>query len=98
MYAASKAGVESLTRALAGELRDKQVRINVVAPGGFTSEYYKENYPDWKEKLDRGQIFTTEDMTNIVMFLLDEKSRAINGETIIADGDVFTVRSSSSNW
>ena len=98
MYAAAKAAVESLTRALAAELRSKNVRINAIAPGGFTSEWYQAHNPNWKEKLERGQIFTPEDMANIVMFLLSDKSRAINGETIIADGGVFTVRSRSSDW
>ena len=98
MYAASKAGVESLTRALAAELREKKVRINAVAPGGFTSEFYVNEYPDWKEKLDKGQIFTPEDMANVVMFLLGDNAKAVNGETIIADGGVFTVRANSSDW
>ncbi|MBU1046724.1 SDR family oxidoreductase [Patescibacteria group bacterium] len=98
MYATGKAGVESLTRALAIELRDKNVRINAVAPGGFTSDFYKNDCPDWKEKLEKGQIFTCEDMANIVVFLLSDKAKAINGETIIADGGVFTVRANSSEW
>jgi len=98
MYATSKAGVESLTRALAAELREKRVRINAVALGGFTSEFYVNHYDDWQEKLDRGQIFTPEDMANTVMFLLADESKAVNGETIIADGGVFTVRANSSDW
>ena len=98
IYAAGKAGVESLTRALAAELREKNIRINAVAPGGFTSEFYISHYSDWQEKLNKGQIFTPEDMANVVMFLLSDEAKAVNGETIIADGGVFTVRANSSDW
>ena len=98
IYAIAKAGVDSLTRALAAELHEKDVRINAVAPGGFTSDFYKHANPNWKEALAAGQIFTSEDMANVALFLLSDEAKAVNGITLVADGGVSTVRANSSDW
>ncbi|MCK5021751.1 MAG: SDR family oxidoreductase [Candidatus Pacebacteria bacterium] len=98
MYAAGKGAVNALTRGLALELRDQRIRVNAIVPGAFTSEQEKTTTKDWKSKLEKRQMFEPIDMANVVIFLLSEKSKSINGECIVCDGGVFAKRINSSDF
>ena len=89
-YAASKAGVVSLTRVLALELGKYNVLVNAVAPGLIDTPLTQKLEKDILQKLIEAQPTRTmgkpEDVANVVSFLASEKTQFITGQTIYVDG------------
>ena len=91
-YDASKGAVLAMTRAMAAELGDKNIRVNAVAPGLTMSEQVlkREGIAERnssivnKRPLKRTQ--TPEDLIGSVVFLASDASEFITGQTIIVDG------------
>jgi glucose 1-dehydrogenase len=98
MYAAVKGGVVSLTKALTVEYREQRVRVNVVSPGGFINEMYKQTHPDWEVKVTNDQVQSAQSIGDIILFLFNEKSKAINGAEIVADGGISAKRVDSKTF
>ena len=84
-YAASKAGMIGLTKALARELAPYNIRVNAVAPGPVDTEFLSE---DIKAKLSKlsllGRIARPEEVAHAVRFLIENEH--ITGETINVNG------------
>ena len=99
-YYAAKAGVDALTRYMAGVGGNHNIRINCVRPGqimtpGATRGTLKD--PDgghhvFEKMFDMTQITPgpgyPEDVANLVLFLVSGQSRFITGEIINVDGGV----------
>lgn len=96
-YAAANGGRNALTREWAVELLKYGIRVNaIVVAECFTPLYEKwlqaQNHPQEKlksikEKIPLGQRFTTsEEIANMVAFLLSEKSSHTTGQLIHVDG------------
>jgi 3-oxoacyl-[acyl-carrier protein] reductase len=92
-YSASKGGIISLTKALAKELGKFNVNVNTVAPGMVMTEMANNIPPEFLNKaIDEtvlGRIASTEDISNVVLFLCSEKSKHITGEVIKVDGGQY---------
>lgn len=92
-YAASKAGVVGLTRALAKELAPKQVNVNAVAPGFIETEMSKKVPEDLLKALIKNipmlRQGTINEIANTCMFLASDESSFINGQVIHVDGGRF---------
>lgn len=89
-YAASKGGIESLTKALAVELAPRNVRVNCVAPGMIETDMSK-NVRDLAgdeiiNRIPLKRFGTTRDITNAVMFLAGEQSSYVTGNVLHVDG------------
>ena len=90
IYGASKAGLDGLMRSLAVELAPK-VRINSVLPGAVKTEMTESIFED-QETLQRMEatypmgLGDTNDIFEMVEFLLSEKARWITGQQITVDG------------
>lgn len=96
-YAATKAGLEGLTRALAAELGSKNVRVNAVAPG-FIETPMTEAYADNDAIRKRFRAATAldrlgdpEEVAAVVGFLASDAASYVTGETILVDGGRATV-------
>jgi len=89
-YAATKAGMLGMTRALARELGPKNIRVNAVAPGYLETEMSSGLDDGQKSQIIRrtplGRLGTVEDVESVVDFLLSPASRFITGQTITVDG------------
>ena len=91
-YAASKAAVDSAIRCLAKELHKKNIRINSVISGQINTDAYKELMDSKTDKidpiLDRQYLGLGDanDVANVILFLLSEKSKFISGKSIPVDG------------
>lgn len=86
-YAASKGGMEALTRQLSVELGERRIRANCVAPGAINTRMLREN-PNVKsgaEKIE-GPVGEAEDVAAAICFLAAEEARFINGVTLLVDG------------
>lgn len=89
-YAASKAGLEGLTRAAAVELGPSNVNVNAVAPGFIRTERLRQLPPEVIDKARKstvlGRIAEPEDVAKVIVFLCSEEARHITGQTIVVDG------------
>ena len=89
-YAASKAGVVSMTRVLALELGKYNVCVNAVAPGLIDTPLTQKLESDVLQKLIEAQPTRTmgkpSDVANAVAFLASANTQFITGQTIYVDG------------
>lgn len=77
-YAASKAAVVALSRALALENADRGVRFNAISPTVIDTDANRHAMP----KADRSQWTAPEDIAKVVGFLLSPASATITGALI----------------
>ena len=99
-YYAAKAGVDALTRYMAGTGGRHNIRVNCVRPGQIltpgatrhTSDDSDDRQHVFKRMFDFAQIVQgpgyPEDVANLVLFLCSDESRFISGEIINVDGGV----------
>jgi 3-oxoacyl-[acyl-carrier protein] reductase len=89
-YAASKAGLEGLTRASAIELGPSNVNVNAVAPGFIRTERLEMLPPDVVDRAKKrsvlGRLADPEDIAKVVAFLCSEEARHITGQVLVVDG------------
>lgn len=83
-YAASKAGVAKLTEALADELKDKGVCVNAILPSIIDTPANRADMPD----ADHARWVKPEQIADLVVFLLSDRSSAITGALIPIVGRV----------
>lgn len=88
-YVASKGAVLSMTRAMAAELGDVDVRVNAVMPGYTWSEASQqageEYLDDYVEKQALDRVVEPEDIAGVVAFLAGPDSGVMTGQAINAD-------------
>lgn len=89
-YSASKAGIEGFTKALAKELANRSVTVNVVAPGYITTETVEILGEKFKERIlgmiPMGYLGDPDDIGHMVAYLASDKARYITGQVIAVDG------------
>lgn len=92
-YAASKAGLMSITKSMAAALADKKIRVNAIAPGWVDTEMADNagvnEFAHYQTPLGRNA--TTQEIANVVAFLMSDKSSFITAATIQADGGYSSV-------
>jgi NAD(P)-dependent dehydrogenase (short-subunit alcohol dehydrogenase family) len=87
-YAAAKAGVIGLTRALARELAPFHVNVNAVCPGPIRTAA-ADRLPIWEKYLKEtpmGFAGDPQDIANVVVFFASDQSRYITGQSLIVNG------------
>jgi 3-oxoacyl-[acyl-carrier protein] reductase len=92
-YAASKGGLEALTRALAMEVGRKGIRVNTVAPGRVRTDMTEPVVAQLGGNGDGGPRWgVPEDISGIICFLAGDAADYIQGQTITADGGRLVMR------
>lgn len=93
-YAASKAGVEAMTRSLAKEVGKRGIRLNSVAPGFIETDMTKGLSDEQKKVITANvaleRMGKVEDVAKAVGFFLSEDSAYVTGQTLIVDGGLHT--------
>ena len=92
-YAATKAGVEGFTRALAKELGSRSITVNAVAPGfidtDMTRELSEDNRTLMLQQIPLGRLGEAAEIGAIVGFLAGNSAGYITGETIHVNGGMY---------
>jgi 3-oxoacyl-[acyl-carrier protein] reductase len=94
LYAATKAALDGMTRALAMEYGPRGIRANSVAPGVVETDLWRENLakPGVADAvvavIPTRRVSTPEEVADTIVFLASDASRAITGEIISADGGI----------
>ena len=89
-YAASKGGVEALTRSLAREIGSRSVTVNAVAPGFIDTDMTRDLPEDAKraltERIPLGRLGTAADVAGVVRFLASDAAAYVTGQVIHVNG------------
>jgi 3-oxoacyl-[acyl-carrier protein] reductase len=89
-YAASKAGIIGMTKALAKEYAARNIRVNAIAPGFIDTEMTdvlsEEIKQDILDKIPLHTLGRPEDIANMVNFLASDQAKYITGQVIAVDG------------
>jgi 3-oxoacyl-[acyl-carrier protein] reductase len=91
-YAASKGGVESLTKSVANELAPRCITVNCIAPGGVDTPMLAQNSVEQKAKLAAatplGRMATPDEIAAAVLFLASEQAAFITGAVLPVNGGI----------
>lgn len=90
IYAASKAAIEGLTRALAKDLAEYGIRCNAVSPGTIDTDFHaatkREIVESWKAGIVMGRLGDASEVATVIEFLASEKASFLTGEVIQING------------
>lgn len=93
-YCASKGGIRLLTYALAAELGQDGIRVNVIHPGVIETAMTTEDVPivgtqsgeEMRQSIPLGQFGTPDDVADTALYLASDLSSYVTAESIIVDG------------
>ena len=92
-YAAAKAGVAGMTRALARELGSRNITVNCVAPGFIETDMTRALSEDQTASLlgqiPLGRLGAPADIANAVAFLASDQAEYITGTTLHVNGGMY---------
>jgi 3-oxoacyl-[acyl-carrier protein] reductase len=92
-YAASKAGLIGLTKALAQEMGSRGITVNAVAPGYIATDMTNVLPEDVKQKImagvPLGRMGQPQDIANAVKFLASEDAGYITGHVLAVNGGMY---------
>lgn len=92
-YAAAKAGVAGMTRALARELGSRNITVNCVAPGfiatDMTESLSEDQKTALKSQIPMGGMGKPEDIAHAVAFLASEQAGYITGQELHVNGGMY---------
>jgi len=92
-YAAAKAGLVGLTKAVAREVASRNVTVNALAPGYIVTSMVEE-IPEGKHdqilaRIPMGRFGTPEDVAEAVVFLSSDGASYITGQVLTIDGGMI---------
>ena len=91
-YSISKAGIIMMTRQLAVELANKNIRVNAIAPGIIKTDFNKELWknPEGARRMGMmvplGRLAEPEDIARAALFLASDDASYITGVVLPVDG------------
>ncbi len=92
-YAAAKAGVAGLTRALARELGSRNITVNCIAPGFIDTDMTKalseEQHAALKAQIPLGRLGQPQDIADAVAFLASPQAGYITGVELHVNGGMY---------
>ena len=96
VYAASKAALRSFARTWVNDLKDRNIRVNVLSPGPIDTpgldplggEAFKEVM---KSQIPRGQMGRPEEIATVALFLASSDASFVNGVELFVDGGMAQI-------
>jgi len=84
-YSAIKSGIISITKYLSKYYKNKNIRVNCVSPGGIKANQPKLFIKRYKQSCNSKGLLDGEDVSEVILFLLSDKSKYITGQNLIID-------------
>lgn len=91
-YGASKAGIISLTKTMAVELANYNIRVNAVAPGAMATtatNQFDDLYPGLVKRIPMRRLGKPEEVTGAYIYLASEASSYVTGAVLVLDGGLL---------
>lgn len=90
LYAATKHGLNGLTKALALELAPYNILVNSVCPGFTATDLVLRNPPEKVHAIAKdiplGRLAKPEEIAHLVLFLISERNSYMTGANVVIDG------------
>lgn len=92
-YAAAKAGVTGMTKALARELGSRNITVNCVAPGfietDMTAKLAESQVEQLKQQIPLGRMGAVQDIASAVLYLASDQAGYVTGTTLHVNGGMW---------
>lgn len=86
-YATTKAAIINFTKYIATHYADKNIRANVLSPGGIYNKnqtnYFKKEY---NKRTPMNRLANVDEFNETVLYLISDASRYVTGSNLIVDG------------
>ena len=90
MYASMKSGLLAMSRAMAGELADKGIRVNCLAPGTVDTDMVRNTGPESAARMAAaslmGRAAHVDEMSGAVLYMASDASSFMTGQVMTVDG------------
>ena len=90
IYAAAKGAVQSYSRALAKDLAEFGIRVNMVSPGTIDTPFHaatdRKLVESWKDSILMKRLGDPREVADVIEFLASEKASFLTGEVIQING------------
>lgn len=91
VYSASKAALRSFARTWLNELKDRNIRVNVLSPGQIQTPIQEqmfdaETIKQFESLIPRGKMGRPEEIATVALFLASSDSSFVNGVELFVDG------------
>jgi 3-oxoacyl-[acyl-carrier protein] reductase len=92
-YAASKAGLIGLAKALAREVASRSITVNIIAPGMIDTDMTRaiggEAHAEWSSQIPLGRLGTADDVAAAACFLASDEAAYITGHVLAVNGGMY---------
>lgn len=94
-YAASKAGIIGMSKALAGEVATRGITVNCIAPGfiatAMTESLGEDQTGKLTDAIPAGRLGTPEDVAACAVFLASDEAAYVTGQTLHVNGGMAMI-------
>ncbi len=90
-YTVSKLALDGVTKVLADELSDDNIRVNGIAPGVMTAKLPEEQVQRLLARQTVRRPGQPEDLVGLLVFLCSDESSFMNGQTVVIDGGMARI-------
>jgi NAD(P)-dependent dehydrogenase (short-subunit alcohol dehydrogenase family) len=95
-YAGSKAALRAFARAWLNELKERQIRVNILSPGQIATPIQDQMFDaDTKKQFEslipRGKMGRPEEIATVALFLASDDSTYVNGVELAVDGGTSAI-------
>ena len=94
-YAASKAGIIGMSKALASEVATRGITVNCIAPGfietAMTESLGADQHAKLMESVPAGRLGTPEDVAACAVFLASDEAAYVTGQTLHVNGGMAMI-------
>ncbi len=96
LYAGSKAVQQAWARVWLNELRDRNIRVNVLTPGQVATAKQEELFDEetkaaFESLIPRGAMGRPDEIATVALFLASDDSSYVNGLELVADGGTTAI-------
>ena len=95
-YNASKAAVHMMTKSLASDYANQNIRVNAIAPGYVKTDItnlpkkYEHWYSTWSKQTPMTRMAEPHEIASVALFLCSPSSSYVTGEVLVVDGGYTT--------